>query len=98
VELTNTCNLGCVFCGLTAMTRPTGVMDSHLAKVIIDECSENGAYLQFARWGEPFIHPDIIELAKYAGDKNVPLLITNNGLKITEKQMQQVVDIELPLP
>ena len=65
IELTNHCNLQCVFCGQQAMYRHKGFMSEELLKKIADECSQFNTPIRFIRWGEPFLHPKIIEFCEY---------------------------------
>ena len=93
LELTNYCNLQCIFCGQQAMTRPKGFMSEKVFKKIIDECSKHKTPVRFIRFGEPFLHPKIIDFCRYAKSKNILLHITNNGLAIKEKQMKDLIKI-----
>ena len=96
IELTNICNLKCMFClGAQAMTRKRGFIKEKVFKKVVDECAENNIPIRFIRWGEPFMHPDIIEFCKYIKGKGLPLHITNNGLRIREKQMKELVKLEV---
>ena len=93
LELTNNCNLRCLFCGQQAMTRPRGYMTEETLKKIVDECAEYQCNVQFCRWGEPFLHKNIIDFAEYVKIKDLPLLITNNGTVITENHMEAIVEL-----
>jgi len=95
VELTNHCNLKCIFCGQQAMTRDKGFMSEEIFKKVIDECSQHDAPVRFIRWGEPFLHPEIIDYCSYAKSKGILLHITNNGLAITESDMKSLVELEV---
>ena len=95
VELTNHCNLQCIFCGQQAMYRHKGFMSKELLKKIVDECAQFNTPLRFIRWGEPFLHPKIIDFCRYIKSKNLPLHITNNGLAIKEEQMKSLVDLKV---
>lgn len=93
VELTNHCNLSCIFCGQQAMKRPKGYMNENVFKRIIDECAQYDAGIRFIRYGEPFLHKNIIEYCRYVKSKGLLLHITNNGIIITEEHMKSIVDI-----
>jgi MoaA/NifB/PqqE/SkfB family radical SAM enzyme len=93
MELTNKCNLACIFCGRQAMKRKTGFMQRSVFNKVIDECALYGTPVRFIRWGEPFLHPDVIEYANYVKSKGLLLHITNNGLAISAHQMRSLVDI-----
>jgi len=56
-------------------------MQPELFKKIADECGSHGAVLRLSGGGEPFLHKDIVELAKYATDKGCKVSIITNGSK-----------------
>ena len=91
VELTNHCNLKCIFCGQQAMTRPKGFMSENFKK-IVNECSQYNTPIRFIRWGEPFLHPNIIEFSKYVKSKGLLLHITTNGLAMKESDIKALIE------
>lgn len=95
IELTNHCNLKCLFCGQQNMTRKKGFMPWEIFKKTVDECAEYGVPIRLIRWGEPFLHKDVIKFCKYVKEKGLALHITTNGLLLSEKTIREIVDIEL---
>lgn len=95
VELTNVCNLQCIFCGQQTMQRKKGFMEENLFKKIVNECAIHDTPIRFIRYGEPFLHRNIISYVTYVKSKNVLLHITNNGLMITEEHMKALVNAQL---
>jgi MoaA/NifB/PqqE/SkfB family radical SAM enzyme len=110
IELTNYCNLNCKMCNRQRMTRVKGFMDDHTFEKIADECIAHSTPIRLIGWGEPFLHPHIIDFCKYYKNNpfhNVykkelgleeehPLLhITNNGHIINEEQMKELVALGL---
>ena len=95
VELTNYCNLNCIFCGQQTMKRPKGYISEEIFKKIVDECAEHKTPIRFIRWGEPFLHPKIIEFSRYVKSKGLPLHITNNGLAMKESDILDLIDLKL---
>src|SRR5271163_4988950 len=73
VEPTTACNLRCPECpsGLRAFTRPTGMLDPVFFKQVIDELHKDITYLTFYFQGEPFLHPEFLEMVEYASSKNI---------------------------
>lgn len=92
-ELTNVCNLRCIFCGQQAMTRAKGFMAEDTWKSLVDQCAEYGTPIRIIRWGEPSMHPNIIDYVRYAKSKDINIHITNNGIAVSREQLQSVVDI-----
>lgn len=95
IELTNHCNLKCIFCGQQAMTRDKGFISEQILKKVVDECSNYNTPIRFIRWGEPFLHPRIIDFCRYVKSKGIPLHITNNGLKLKEKEMKSLINLKV---
>jgi len=95
VELTNHCNLSCIFCGQQAMTRDKGFISEEILKKVVDECSKFNAPIRFIRWGEPFLHPKIIDFCKYIKSKQLLLHITTNGLAMKESDMKSLIELEV---
>jgi len=95
VELTNHCNLNCLFCGQQTMTRNKGFISQELLEKVVDECVKYKTPIRFIRWGEPFFHPEIIYFIEYIKSKGLLLHITTNGLLLTEKRMKDLINLEL---
>jgi len=93
VELTNHCNLKCIFCaGQNAMTREKGFISEKLLMKAVDECSLFNTPIRFIRWGEPFLHPKIISFIEYVKSRGLLLHITNNGQIMKENHMKALVE------
>lgn len=107
VELTNHCNLNCQMCDRKRMNRVQGFMPQEVFEKIVQECAPRGTPIRLIGWGEPFLHPKIIDFVKYIKEYKVvkrtdfipepplPLHITNNGQMITEEQMKELVELKL---
>jgi MoaA/NifB/PqqE/SkfB family radical SAM enzyme len=63
-EPTTSCNLRCPECpsGLRSFTRPTGMLPADLFKKTIDEVASRLWYLIFYFQGEPYLHPQFLDL------------------------------------
>ncbi len=106
IELTNNCNLNCKMCARQNMTRYKGFMSKETFDSVTIDCVRNNAAVRMIGWGEPFLHPQIIDfcrLFKYQSlidpvtlkETKPPLHITNNGQIITKIQMKELVEMEL---
>ena len=93
IELTNHCNMKCIFCVQQGMRRPKGFISEKVFREVLDECAEYNTPVRFIRLGEPFLHPEIIDFCKYVKSKDILLHITTNGLAATEKVMKDLIDI-----
>lgn len=93
IEPTTACNLRCPECpsGLRQFTRPTGNVNVSLMKQLIDEQARTLMYCNFYFQGEPFIHPNIIEMIAYASGKGVLTSTSTNAHFISEKSAEAIV-------
>jgi MoaA/NifB/PqqE/SkfB family radical SAM enzyme len=95
VELTNHCNLRCNMCSRQLMRREQGYMTDETFYRVLDGAYKHQIPLRFIRWGEPFLHPRILEYAKAVKTCGLPLHITTNGLLLKQKTMQALIDMRL---
>ena len=67
IEPTTSCNLRCPECpsGLGSFTRPTGMLEPSLFRKVIDELHDTLMYLLFYFQGEPYLHPQFLELVQF---------------------------------
>jgi len=95
IELTNHCNLNCLFCGQQAMTRKKGFMPEGIFRKAVDESAKHQAPLRMIRWGEPFLHPKILDFLAYAKNKNLLVHVTTNGLLLDKEKMRTFLKLKL---
>ncbi len=81
IEPVNYCNLRCPECpvGAGEMSRPAGRMDWTLYRKIIDQHARTLIYLLLYFQGEPFLHPEIFRMIRYAHDKGIYVVTSTNG-------------------
>jgi radical SAM protein with 4Fe4S-binding SPASM domain len=81
IEPTNHCNLACPECpsGTGDMKRPRGHIDPTLFKKAITELKGTAFYLNLYFQGEPFLHPQLIELIDEAVRQKYFVTISTNG-------------------
>lgn len=93
IEPTTACNLRCPECpsGLRSFTRPTGKMNEEVFKKVIDELHETLFYLIFYFQGEPYLHPQLLEMIAYASSKNIYTATSTNAHFITEDVARKTV-------
>lgn len=94
IEPTNHCNLQCPECpsGLGTLTRPLGLLKNEDFKMLIDEISDTGFYIQLFFQGEPYINKNLPEMVHYAQSKNIYISISTNGHFVNEKNVDYVLD------
>lgn len=95
IEVTNKCNLSCTYCPTNNfMKRKKGNIDYNFFKEIINKHS-NVKFALLFNWGEPFLHPKIINMIKYIKDKKIKCFITTNSLLLTKKRMIELLRTDI---
>lgn len=95
IESTNQCNLKCIMCPRKDMTRKSEFMDFSLFKKIIDECSEYVDFVYLHHFGEPLLHPHLIDMINYCGENNIKTGISTNGTLLSEDVSHKILDSTL---
>ena len=90
-ELTRSCNLFCAHC------RGSATSDSYSNELstgecfrLIDRMLEVGKPFIILTGGEPLMRPDIMEIAAYAADKGLRVVMGTNGTLITDEIATQL--------
>ncbi len=93
-EPTTSCNLRCPECpsGLRSFTRPTGMLDNDFFRKSIDELEQTLLYLLFYFQGEPYLHPQFLDLVKYATDKNIYTATSTNAHYLSSDKAKKTVE------
>lgn len=97
LELTNRCNLRCVFCPRRYMESERGDMDLAVAKRLIDEMADHRPVqlVPFFR-GESLLNRNWREILAYAKHKEVgPIQFTTNATLLTPGAAGAILDLEL---
>ncbi len=94
VESTNVCNLDCIMCptGLHIDTRPKGYMDWELYTAIIDEIAPFAEAVVLHSWGEPLLHPRIIDMIEYATERGLWTELSTNATRLDEEMARRVLE------
>jgi radical SAM protein with 4Fe4S-binding SPASM domain len=94
IEPTNFCNFKCKICtGQQQGTRKRGYLDLELFKSICIQAQQMGVKgVRFLRWGEPLMHPNIIEFIRIAKGHNLLVHMTTNGSLLDHKIGLRLID------
>ena len=94
IEPTTACNLGCPECpsGLKSFTRPTGKLDLRLHQTMIQQLKRSVFYINYYFQGEPFLHPDFLDLIKEAKRNKIYTATSTNAHFIDKKKAAEIVD------
>lgn len=105
-DITNRCNNNCLCCwnNSALLGRPTDEkrkeaeceLPFDLIKKTIGELKEMGTkILFFAGGGEPFMHPKIMEILKYAKECNLRLIINSNFTLIDMERAKEIAEFKV---
>jgi len=99
IEPTNYCNLRCVMCPQhNGLKREKGYMKIGLYKKIIGEIKRfQLRRLNLFMSGEPFLHPQIIELVRIAKKENIPVRIHTNATLLNENLAKEILSCGLDM-
>jgi radical SAM protein with 4Fe4S-binding SPASM domain len=94
VEPTTACNLGCPECpsGLKQFTRPTGNLQMTMFEKILEESYSKLMYMLFYFQGEPYIHPQFLDLVQRAVQKGVYTATSTNAHFLDDKNAKRTVE------
>ena len=101
IEISSLCDLNCPMCYTTTEEFKKSVnrslMDLELFKKIINEGVKYNLYsIRLSLRGEVFLHPEILEMIKYAKEKGVKEVSTlTHGGRIDEEVFKKLVDLKL---
>jgi MoaA/NifB/PqqE/SkfB family radical SAM enzyme len=85
VEATSVCDLACVMCLQRTWDELPGHMPLNRYARLLDGLPDNGPRpitLTFAGFGEPLMHPDIIEMIRLARTRGLRVEIITNGTRL----------------
>ena len=74
IELTNHCNLNCKMCPRFLAERKQGFMFYDGFVKVVQECKKHNTPVRLIGWGEPLLHPNIIDVIKYVKQNKLPSL------------------------
>lgn len=97
LELTNTCNFRCLMCptGNFSQTREKGLMSEEVFYRLLDQLAPHRTPIRFIRWGEPLLHPNVIEFLEACSRVDVLTHMNTNGSKLTEELAGRLIDAGL---
>jgi radical SAM protein with 4Fe4S-binding SPASM domain len=93
IEPTTACNLGCPACpsGLKEFTRPTGKLDLEKHESWLKQVSRHTFYVNYYFQGEPFLHPQFLELIRAAKKHRIYTATSTNAHFIDAKKAEEIV-------
>ncbi len=96
LEPTNCCNYACIMCHHKNMKRKQGFIDFDLFKHMINEMKINNIKtMSLGAYGEPLLHPKIIDILEYALDNDIDISFFSNASLLTKETSKKL--LKLPI-
>lgn len=94
LEPTTACNLRCPECpsGLRSFKRPVGKMDMALLDKILAEVKSHCIYINFYFQGEPYLHPQFLEMARRCRERGIYSSTSTNAHFLDSDRARQTVE------
>jgi heme d1 biosynthesis radical SAM protein NirJ len=93
-NLIRRCNLTCKHCYTTSADIDfKGELDTREVKLVMDDLYDFKVPMLILSGGEPLLRPDIFEVSRYAKEKGFMVSLSTNGTLITEKNIDQIADM-----
>ncbi|MDX1910310.1 MAG: radical SAM/SPASM domain-containing protein [Saprospiraceae bacterium] len=94
IEPTTACNLRCPECpsGLRAFTRDTGNLKTDFFRKTVDELHRDLLFLLFYFQGEPYIHPQFLDMVAYARSRKIFTITSTNGHFLDDENARRTVE------
>ena len=91
-NLTKMCNLRCPHCYLDAGKKAEDELTTVECFALIDEMKALGTEMLILTGGEPLLRKDIHDIAKYASESGIWVVMGTNGVLITDKIVQKMLE------
>lgn len=94
IEPTNDCNLSCAMCPRKKSKKKVGYMSLDLFRDVVDQLSrQNVGRLSLHLTGEPLLHPQIMEMVRYAKGSGLPYVrFATNATLLNEDVASELVE------
>jgi len=94
IETTNICTQSCTMCSRGTCKREEGFIKFDIVKQIIDEGTlyHNNWEVDLFKEGEPLLHHKIIDMIKYAADRECITQIATNGILLNTELSEKLIE------
>lgn len=97
-ELSSRCNERCIHCYIPNEKKNTGIdMPKEKVMDLIDQLAAMGGLHVTFSGGEAFLHKDLIELVRYARNKDLMVTILSNLIALKDEQIKELHDLNISL-
>jgi pyruvate-formate lyase-activating enzyme len=97
LESTNACNLRCIMCpvGCGLSQRKKGMLDWDLFRQVVDEMAPHVTATTLHIWGEPLLHPRIVDMIAYCRQRGLHAEISTNAVLLTPEKSKAILEAGL---
>lgn len=90
LQITECCNLNCAHCFISAKKYGRSISVENIAKVIIPRLKQCRVTRITLTGGEPFLHPNIIEIVSLFKNEGISIGICTNGTAISQNEIEEL--------
>lgn len=87
VQITERCNLRCVHCFVSSTREGTDISLEHMRDLVVPRLVDARVRRVTLTGGEPFVHPDLLEICELFVSQNIPVGICTNATQTTDEQI-----------
>ncbi len=93
-EITRSCNLFCAHCrGSAAPASYSGELTTDECFRLVDQILEVGRAIIILTGGEPLVRPDVLQIAKYAVNRGLRVVMGTNGTLVTGEMAVKLKEV-----
>jgi MoaA/NifB/PqqE/SkfB family radical SAM enzyme len=94
IDIINICNLRCPQCpnGQGILGRPPGLMTRDQYRQIIDEIAPYAYRVELYNWGEPLLHPEVVDFIRYARQRRIIVGISSNLHRLDARLSRELIE------
>lgn len=93
IEPTTSCNLRCPECpsGLRSFTRPTGMLQPELNRMLIEQLRSSLTYITYYFQGEPYLNPVFLDMVSQATKHGIYTATSTNAHYLTDEICERTI-------
>ena len=93
VQITERCNLHCAHCFVSALREGTDISLEQMSGTVLPRLAAARVRKLTLTGGEPFAHPDLVEIVERARAQDMVVTVCTNGTLIDESDVQTLAEL-----